>query len=255
MLSAHRPCVRKAEGKDRHREGGDTERLKLASAAWGWGQLLSTGFENFGKCPQKGKWEQGPILCNLPCLEKQKETNNNKLVHCFSEVRCFFLPLAHPAIPCGLAERHCLSSCSVVSIWGLQRVFLANQEKCMYIIIPSTSFPKHEHFHLADEEMESLKGPYFLFILMKKTSHSALTVQKSYECSARHFCFPKPLDSRLLTCCPITSDCFSVCFLQTRTVFHLNKIIKLTSMLCAPSVPFEFCHLPQRRLLGQMHLV
>ena len=143
------------------------------------------------------------------------------------------MPLAHPAVPCGLAECHCLSSCSVASILGLQRVFLANQEKCVHIIILSTSFPKNEHFHWADEEMESLKSPYFLFILMKKTFHSVLTIQKSYECSARHFCFPKPLESRLLTCCPITSDCFSVCFLQTRTVFHMNKIIKLTSMLCA----------------------
>ena len=121
--------------------------------------------------------------------------------------------------------------------------------------------PQDQHFHCADEEMESTKNPYFLFILMKKIFNSVLNVQESYEYSAKHFCFPGPSESRLRACWPSTLDCFSVCFLQTGKTFHRNTIyeqnheISINALFsCQSSNTFEFCQLPQWYLLGQMHL-
>ena len=130
----------------------------------------------------------------------------------------------------------------------------------MYITL-SVSLPKLQHFHCADEGMESPKNPYFLLVFMKKIFNSVLNVQKSYEYSARHFCFPGPSESRLLACCPITLDFFSVCFLQTGKTFHRNVIyeqnheINIDALFsCQPLNTFEFRQLPQWYLLGQMHL-
>lgn len=55
----------------------------------------------------------------------------------------------------------------------------------MHIIILSFSPDKCQHFHLADEDMESLKSQYFLFILIKKIK-SVLNLEKSYKRSAKH---------------------------------------------------------------------
>ena len=46
---------------------------------------------------KKEKWEPDPILCNLLCPGKQKETDKPVQVGCFSDARCSFSPLAHPA--------------------------------------------------------------------------------------------------------------------------------------------------------------
>lgn len=151
---------------------------------------------------------------------KQKETNKPGQVGCFSDARCSFSPLAHPASPCGFTNQHCFSTCSVVSTFGLLSVF---QPACMYIIL-SVSLPKLQHVHCADEGMESPKNPYFLLVLMKKIFNSVLNVQKSYEYSARHLpAVPSHWISLVCVSCRQGKP-------STETQ-SMNRIMKLTLML------------------------
>lgn len=56
-----------------------------------------------------------------------------------------FLPLAHPTLPSGLALLLCPSSRAVLSASCPQAGFLGNKERCVRIVILSTSPDSHQH--------------------------------------------------------------------------------------------------------------
>lgn len=120
-------------------------------------------------------------------LETRKQTSLDRLA-VSPDARCSFRPWLTQLPPVASTNQHCFSTCSVVSTFGLLSVF---QPACMYIIL-SVSLPSSNTSIVQMKEWSLHKNPYFLLVLMKKIFNSVLNVQKSYEYSARHFCFPGP---------------------------------------------------------------